>query len=69
MKVTPTTATLSEAVAVIVVCPETAAPAAGAVRDTSGGVVSGPGALFTVTLTVVEVALFPAASRASALRV
>jgi len=69
MKVTPTTPTLSEALAVIVVCPETVAPAAGAVTETSGGVVSGAGALLTVTLTVVEVALFPAASRATALSV
>src|SRR5712691_11911978 len=53
---TPTTPTLSEALAETVMVPETVNPGAGAVRATVGGVVSGT-ALETVTLTGVEVAV------------
>jgi hypothetical protein len=52
---TPTTPTLSEALAVKLVVPETVAPAAGDVTLTVGGVVSGGGALDTVTVTGAEV--------------
>ncbi len=55
---TPTTPTLSEALAVTVTVPFTVAPLAGAVILTVGGVVSGGGgggALFTVTVTGAEV--------------
>jgi hypothetical protein len=55
---TPTTPTLSEALAVTLVVPETVAPEAGAVILTVGGVVSGGGgggALDTVTVTGDEV--------------
>src|SRR5438128_618925 len=62
---TPATPTLSVAVAETVTVPATEAPAAGAVIDTVGGVVSGTG-LFTVTLTAAEVVVLPAASRATA---
>src|SRR5947209_14484621 len=62
---TPTTPTLSVALAEIVIVPVTVESAAGAVMDTAGGVVS----LNTVTLTAAEVATFPAASRATAVRV
>src|SRR5207245_11801146 len=65
---TPTTPTLSVALAETVTAPDTEALAAGAVIDTAGGVVSGTG-LFTVTLTAAEVALLPAASRAAAVKV
>ena len=51
-----------------VTSPDTVAPAAGAVTDTVGGVVSGGGWLDTVTATAVEVAWLPAASRARAVR-
>src|SRR5437879_13391865 len=61
---TPTTPTLSVALAETVTVPETVAPAAGAVIDTVGGVVS----LKTVTLTAAAVAVLPAASRATAAR-
>ena len=60
---TPTTPTLSEALAVNWTVPDTVAPPAGAVRDTLGGVVSG---LLTVTDTVVDVCVLPAASLATA---
>ena len=63
MNCTPTTPTLSEAVAVRVTVPDTVAPLAGAVKLTVGAVVSG---LSTVTVTVVEVVMLPAASRATA---
>jgi hypothetical protein len=43
------TATLSEAVAAMVIVPETVAPEAGEVIDTVGGVVSPPGPLFEPT--------------------
>src|SRR5882672_3402718 len=66
---TPTTPTLSEALALTAIVPETVAPLAGAVMLTAGGVVSGGGALFTVTVTAAEVVRFPAASRATAVRV
>src|SRR2546426_2492693 len=55
---TPTTPTLSDALALIVVVPETVAPPAGAVRLTVGGVVS----LNTVTVTVAAVAGLAAAT-------
>ncbi len=55
------TPTLSDAVAVSVVVPATSEPAAGALRDTVGAVLS------TVTLTLAEVLVLPAASRATAL--
>ena len=48
---TPATPTLSEAVAVTFVVPETVAPWAGAVTETVGGVVSG-GATVTVVCAV-----------------
>src|SRR5258705_9649522 len=70
---TPTTPTLSDALAVTLVVPETVAPEAGAVILAVGGVVSGGGgggALFTVTVTAAETGLtLPAASRATAVRV
>jgi hypothetical protein len=46
--------------------PETVAAFAGDEMETVGGVVSGTGALLTVTDTAAEVVLFPAASRAIA---
>ena len=61
---TPATPTLSEAVALSVTVPETVVPAAGAVIDTVGGVVSGGAVLLTVTVMAVLVVWFPAASRA-----
>ena len=64
---TPATATLSAAVAVTGVVPESVAPAAGELTLTVGGVVSGTG-LATVTLTAAEVVTLPAASRATARR-
>src|SRR6185436_1289671 len=64
---TPTTPMLSEAVAETAsAVPETVAPLAGAVIATVGSVVSG---LLTVTVTFVAVAVFPAASRATAVSV
>ena len=63
---TPTTPTLSDAVAVNWTVPDTLAPPAGAVRDTVGGVLSG---LLTVTVTVVDVCVLPAASLANAVSV
>src|SRR5207253_1861605 len=62
---TPTTPTLSDALALIVVVPETVAPPAGAVRLTVGGVVS----LSTVTVIAAAVVVLPAASRATAVNV
>src|SRR5712664_4186468 len=62
---TPTTPTLSEALAVTVIVPETLAPDAGEVMLTVGAVVS----LNTVTVTGAEVVRLPAASRATAVRV
>src|SRR5207249_1444311 len=62
---TPITPTLSLALAVTGTLPETVAPAAGEVIDTDGGVVS----FDTVTVTPADVVWFPAASRATALRV
>src|SRR5881296_138461 len=58
---TPTTATLSVALAETVIVPATVAPAAGAVIATVGGVVSGGAAV--VNVTSADVARFPAASR------
>jgi len=51
---TPTTPTLSEALAVTVIVPDTVAPLLGAVMDTVGAVVSGL-VLFTVTAIAAEV--------------
>ena len=65
MNWTPTTPTLSEALAETVTVPATVAPVAGAVIETVGGVVS----FITVTLTGAAVPRFPAASRATAVRV
>src|SRR2546421_1439579 len=62
---TPATPTLSVALAVMVMMPLTVAPAVGAVRDTVGGVVS----LLTVPVTAADVAVLPAASRATAVSV
>ena len=64
MNWTPATPTLSEALAVTLIVPETIDPGAGDVMLTAGGVVSGGGPLETVTVTVADVAVFPAASRA-----
>src|SRR5881296_412666 len=61
---TPTTPTLSVALAETEIVPETVEPADGAVMETAGGVVSA-----TVTLTAVAVAVLPAASRATAVSV
>ena len=61
---TPTTPTSSVALAETVIVPPTVAPAAGAVTETVGGVVS----LRTVTLIATAVAVFPAASRATAVK-
>src|SRR5207245_2371462 len=63
-----TTPTLSEAVDVAVIVPETVEPFAGLVMETVGGVVSG-GVLLTVTVTGEEVVRLPAASRATAVSV
>src|SRR5262249_10722750 len=61
---TPTTATLSDAVAeTVTLVPATVVPFTGAVTDTVGGVES---TLLTVTETGADVVLFPAASRATA---
>src|SRR2546425_10338470 len=60
-----TTPTLSLALAAAVMVPLTVAPAAGAVRDTVGAVVS----LLTVTVTAADVVELPAASRATAVSV
>ena len=61
---TPTTPTLSAAVAVTVTVPLTVAPLAGDVRLTVGGVLS----FDTVTVTAADVVTLPAASRATAVR-
>ena len=61
---TPTTPTLSAAVAVTVIVPLTVAPLAGDVRLTVGGVLS----FDTVTVTAADVVTLPAASRATAVR-
>src|SRR2546425_13256531 len=58
--------TLSEAVAETVIVAETVEPLVGLVIETVGGVVSGGGVLFTVTVMAAEVVWFPAASRATA---
>jgi hypothetical protein len=60
---------LSEAEALTVVVPETVAPEAGEVMLTVGGVVSGGGALETVTVTGLDWNRSPSASRATAVRV
>ena len=65
MNCTPTTPTLSVALAEIVTVPATVAPLAGAVKETAGGVLS----LKTVTVTLLDVAVFRAASRATAVKV
>ena len=61
---TPTTPTLSDAVAVTLMLPDTVAPFAGAVSETVGACVSPP--LLTVTVRAAEVVVLPAASRAMA---
>src|SRR6266853_4567729 len=66
---TPATPTLSEALAVTVTVPDTVWPLPGEVMLTAGGVVSGGGALDTVTVTGAEVVWLPAASRATAVMV
>src|SRR5439155_461437 len=66
---TPATPTLSAALAVIVTVAGTVWPFAGELMLTVGGVVSGGGALATVTVTGAEVVALPAALRASAVRV
>ncbi|OLE66802.1 MAG: hypothetical protein AUG09_05650 [Acidobacteria bacterium 13_1_20CM_2_68_7] len=66
---TPATPTLSEAEALTVVVPETVAPDAGALMLTVGGVVSGGGALETVTVTGLDPYRRPSASRATAVKV
>src|SRR6266851_4055456 len=58
---TPTTPTLSEAVAETVTMPKMVAPLAGAVRETVGGVVSGGARVVKVTSP--ETARLPTASR------
>ena len=65
---TPTTPTLSEAVAATLAVPETVAPAVGLVSPTDGAVVSlGGGVLEFDTVTLrCELELLPAASRATA---
>src|SRR5258708_40311653 len=63
---TPATPTLSEALAVTVTVADTVWPLPGEVMLTAGGVVSGGGALATVTVTGAEVVRLPAASRATA---
>jgi hypothetical protein len=60
------TPTLSDAVAVTVIVPETAAPELGELIDTVGGVV--PDVLFTVMVSTALVALFPDVSTATAVR-
>jgi hypothetical protein len=60
---------LSEALAPTETVPETVAPLAGLITLTVGGVVSAGGALETVTVTVAEVAVLPAASHAWAVSV
>ncbi len=62
---TPATPSLSEALAVTAMVPETVEPDEGDVMLTVGGEVS----LKTVTVTALEVVVFPAASRARAVRV
>ena len=57
------TPTVSDALAVTFVVPDTTAPFAGAVIETLGALLS------TVTVTFAEVRVFPAVSRATALRV
>src|SRR6266516_5381982 len=66
---TPTTPTLSEAVALTVTVAEIVWPLRGDVMLTVGGVVSGGGALDTVTVTGADVVRLPAASRAMAVMV
>src|SRR4051812_22494678 len=64
---TPATPTLSDALAETVTPePATVAPSAGAVRETVGGIWSE--ALLTVTFTAADVVVFPAASRATAVK-
>src|SRR5207247_2662849 len=63
---TPATPTLSEAFALTVTVVDIVWPFAGELMLTVGGVVSGGGALATVTVTGAEVLLLPAASRATA---
>ena len=62
---TPTTPTLSLALAATVIVLDTVAPPAGAVTETAGATVS----LNTVTVTAADVLALPAASRATAVNV
>src|SRR5262249_25007083 len=69
---TPATPTLAEALADTVTVPDTVAPFAGAVTLADGGVVSGGGgggALFTVTVTGLELNCRPSVAVATALSV
>lgn len=67
---TEVTPTLSLAVAVIVMVPDTVAPLAGAVMTSDGAEVSGGGATtFEMVMERVAVPVFPAASVAAAVRV
>src|SRR5258708_438407 len=66
---TPATPTLSAALAVTVTVADTVWPLLGEVMLTAGGVVSGGGALATVTVIGAGVVRLPAASRAIAVRV
>ena len=59
---TPTTPTLSDAVAVTLIVPETVAPFAGAVSEMAGAVVSGGGASVVALATSDSGESFPAAS-------
>jgi len=65
---TPTTPTLSDALAETVIVPETVEPDVGLVMESVGGVVSAV-ELLTVTVTALDVVRFPAASRAMAVSV
>src|SRR5688572_27227255 len=61
---TPTTRTLSDALALSVTVPDTVAPLAGAVSATDGACVSPLPPLLTVTVRIADVVTLPAASRA-----
>ena len=61
---TPTTPTLSDALADTLTEPDTVEPPEGAVTDTAGGVVSGGGESVVVVTVVDRAELLPAASNA-----
>src|SRR5205085_1605006 len=65
---TPTTPTLSAALAATLTVPETVVPLVGPVTDAVGACVSGT-TLETVTLSPLDVVLLPAASRSIAVKV